>query len=305
MSKIERQIIQRIPNTNSGYVYYKILGDGHCFLNCFLEPLCNTYKHEHNKSRRSCIARKLRLDFANYLMTFSSKSAEEISIKLNILNPTTMFRFFKHRVEDKSVYTIFEEIKTLFLTTNNFDIVFEYILDLDLLTRIGTEVDILYITNLYQTDPRINDAIVESNFTDYTDNLFEKGIDKFPINLNYFDLIDTIPGDSQTIVDTIKLICHPTEFFEHMQSVLFANFIRINLIIFQMIDSVDKYYRLIENIEGVPDLLMVNLSNVHWNLVSFDTGIDNNILMFKVDERTLNTLFKTLKEMYKRGNLPL
>ena len=65
MSKIERQIIQRIPNTNSGYVYYKILADGHCFLNCFLEPLSITYKSEHNKSRISHISRKLRLDFSD------------------------------------------------------------------------------------------------------------------------------------------------------------------------------------------------------------------------------------------------
>lgn len=305
MSKIERQIIQRIPNTNSGYVYYKILADGHCFLNCFLEPLSITYKSEHNKSRRSHISRKLRLDFANYLMSFSNKSADEISIKLNILNPTTMFRFFKRKVGTETLHVNFEEIKSLFLTTKNFDIVFENILDLDLLTRTGTEVDIEYIMNLYQTDPRINDAIVESNFTDYSDNILEKGIEKFPINLNYFDLIDTIPNDCQFIIDTIKLICHPNEYFEHTQSVLFANFMRINPIIFQMVDNVDKYYRLIENIEGVPDLLMVNLSNVHWNLVSFDSGVDNNILMFKVDEQTLNTLFKTLKEMYKRGNLPL
>ena len=102
----DRVIIGGDPNGEFAYLYYKVIGDGHCFINCYLEAASESYQKDTNVSNRSKIARKMRVDFANFLLSTSDKSPEKISARLNIINPTTMCTLVKSK--DPNLSTINE-----------------------------------------------------------------------------------------------------------------------------------------------------------------------------------------------------
>ena len=120
-----------------GYLYHKIIGDGHCFINCYLDTCCPSYQKEKSGYKKAFIARKARLDFANYLMSESTKDPRDICVRLNIFNPSVMGTFFKNRGNDESTYPLFLEIENSFRTIRGieFEQIYGMILSLDLLVN--------------------------------------------------------------------------------------------------------------------------------------------------------------------------
>lgn len=303
-----RTIIGGDPNGSFAYLYYKVIGDGHCFINCYLEAMSETYQNETNRETRAKIARKMRLDFANFLLSESSKSSESISVRLNIINPNIMCNLLKFRDPDQSSITDLEYIKSQYNQNepHSEDFIYGLILSYRFVSP-ATGEDLTYdeIKFLYETDHRINVAKAENistgGKTPYNPEIF--GVGKIPINIGYYELTDGVGTGYQELMTSINTLLHPTEFLTHIESSLFAAYIGINAVIFPLGVYYKNHYRLIEHIQGAPELIMVNLNNIHWNLVSFKRNGDEQLLSIGIPEKAKDALFNNLTRLYSEGKL--
>lgn len=307
MIKTDKLIVGEDDSKTYAYLYHKIIGDGHCFINCYLDSCCRTYQKESNLSRKSHIARKMRIDFANYLMSESDQDPKFICQRLNILNPTTMASFFKLENTDDHVVPLFSEIEDTYKSSEeiDFDTLYALILSLDLRVRAtGESVTMEFIKTAYERDPRMNIAIDESrSFPNATVDLDSTGIDRIPINIRFFELSNTVPTSADQIIESINILLSPYEFLTHEESYKIAKFLGINVIVFPMGNNYKDYLRLIDNVEGAPEILLVNLNNFHWNMISFKIGNNEQKLLIDVPEESKKQIFKNLQENYKRRML--
>lgn len=398
MINTDKLIIEGDPSHGFAYLYHKIIGDGHCFANCYLDTCCKTYQKEPSKEGKAFIARKMRLDFANYLMSNSEKDPKDICARLNILNSSTMARFFKMADSEESTIPLFEEIQTLYKNTEGitFEDVYAMITSLELFS---SETDELatheYIKSLYERDPRYNNAVEDSRSYKYgftkknlmipdiiskffltedhqdpilifetvkslfeedknmdvdllykyifTSNLIDSktmepvtykyvkqiyerdpkynmdfdeyheshdfidlvtsGIDKLPITIKFYEITNSVPTNIDQIIESIRILCSSTAFLTHEESQKIATFLRINSIVFPMGSNYDTFFRLIDEIKDVPEILLVNLDNIHWNMIMFQDTRTKQKLLMGVPEETKKQLFDNLKYYYSKRKL--
>lgn len=308
MSTFNKLVIGGDPAGSFSYLYYKVRGDNHCFINCYLKACCERYQREKNDSIKTHIARKARLDFANFLMAESKKDPVKICSRLNIINPTVMCKFFIQSNGDSS-FSLLENIASIYKSDNeiNEDEIYGMILSLDLVME--NDMSLLTyedIKNLYERDPRINTAIADAKSEKSQEINFQSyGIDKFPINIGYYELAFAVPTHYSIIVDTINYLISPSEYLNHNESSLLASFIDINTVSFALGSGYDNFFRLTENKPGAPELMMINLNNIHWNAISFKTGNQERLLVMEVPETTKAALFNRLKTLYSQRKLSI
>jgi hypothetical protein len=307
MNSDYRKIIAKSQNDCS-YLYYKVIGDGHCFINCYLEACCKKYRDENNIVIKSKIARKMRLDFANFLLSKSIKSAEEISARLNIINPVIMCKFIGYEDKDKSSYNDLDHIKSLYDPKDPFiyDFIYGLIMTHNfILFETGQKLTFEDIKKLYETDHRI--LVAKTNFLSSAgtepDDPSIYGYGKIPIDIGYYEITDGIGAGYNEFLQSINVLLSPTEYLGHIESSLFASYIGINVIIFPVGSYYKTYQKLIEYIQDAPELLMVNLGNNHWNMVSFKNGHDEQLLITGLSENAKNGLFKNLNTLYNLREL--
>lgn len=399
MANTEKLMICQNNTGEFCYLYHKIIGDGHCFINCYLDTLCKTYQQEKDIYKKAFIARKTRLDFANYLMSTSTKDPKEICAKLNILNPSTMSTFFKIEDSDESVLPLLVDIEETFKKEHfTFENIYWLILSLGLISKETSELATLeYIQKIYERDPRYNIAMDESRsdrcglaknnianpsvmstFFKYRDypgsvyplfeelvlmppdenggvenvyrkimefpilfnetnepptyenlkNLYERdpkyniekteiredqffvdlersGIDKFPINIRYYEISSTV-SNTEELIKTIEVLCDSSEYLRHQESFKIASFFGINSIVFSM-NRQNRYkeeFNLIEDNEGGPEIFLVNLNNVHWNMVTFKEGEKpEKKVLLNIDKQTKKCIFDSLQTLYNMERL--
>lgn len=294
------------PTGKFSYLYHKVLGDNHCFVNCYLESCCERYKKEPNNSVRSHIARKARLDFANFLLSESKEDPIKICTRLNVMNPTVMCKFFSQFNGDSS-FTILDEISNIYKSIKNIDEdeIYGTILSCNLILEEDmTPVTYDIIKNLYERDPRINAAIADAKSEGSDEINFDiYGINKFPINIGYYEIAFAVPTNYNIIINTIDYLISPIEFLNHNESSLLATFIDINAVSFALGTGYSNFFRLTENKQGAPELLMVNLNNIHWNAISYKQGDFETLLVMEVPETTKIALFNRLKFLYDQRKL--
>lgn len=284
---------------NFRYLYKLIIGDGHCFLNCYLHSCCPSY-NSIDKSLKGPLARKLRLDFANFLMSDSDMTAEKVSMRLGFLNPNVISTFLKTSKGESSLNTI-SELSQIYDGTNEEE-VFELLSYADLINTDGHKVDKKYLKELYSKDHRIlvakADGIPEEQL----------GIGIYPINLKIYEMLKFIPMSYQDIEEIIEILIHPSKYLTHFESILFAEYVGINAVCFNLGHSDGGYkqvYDLTERKEGCPDIFLINMSNVHWNMVEYRDSNSHSSIMMGVDSKTKNIIFEKLNELNDNNMLPL
>jgi hypothetical protein len=298
-----RTIIGGDPNGSFAYLYYKIQGDGSCFINCYLESASKSYQNEQNTNIRTKISRKTRLDFVNFLLSKSDKSAEKISTRLNIINPTIMCKLIKFKDQEISTNTELEFIKSQYNQneTQSDDFIFGLILSYNFLS-VETNEEFTYetIKSLYERDHRINVAHAENlstgGNTPYNPETF--GVGKIPINIGYYEIANNIGVGYDEFITSINTLLDSNAYLSHIESILFATYIGINAIIFHLGTYNKSHYKLIDYVENAPDLIMVNLANVHWNLVSFKRNGEEQLLLRNLSEKAKDSLFNNLVLLY-------
>lgn len=308
MSFNGKLIIANDSQKANNYLYHTVPGDGSCFINCYLESCYSKYQKESSLTNKLRIARKFRLDFANFLMSKSKKSPEKISSRLNIINPSIMCTLLTFSDESKSSIKILEEITTKY--KENEEDAEEFIYGLILsynFINVNTKKVITYeeIKELYETDHRINVSTAENlssnGKTPFDPSIY--GVGKVPIDIGFYELTTSIGAGYEELTNCINILISKTEFLGHFESSLIARFIAINSIIFPMGTYYRNHYVLVEPIEGAPEIMMVNLGNIHWNLVSYNDSKHEQLLLEGITETTKNTLFYNLSLLYNQGKL--
>jgi len=283
------------------YLYDKVIGDGHCFINCYLKTLSKTYNNAKTINEKTAIARKCRLDFAKHLLTKSNKTDEYISIRLNMKNPTVMGYFIRDS-NDNNGYEILETYFSLYGEID-LDEIFRLIIMSEMTDRNGDIVTTRYLNELLKTDPRVNNA----NFDGSDPKILGFGI--IPININFYELTNTLPSDYNYIINIIDNLISPSAFLEHESSALFASFFGINVTVFNMgselngIEYSKPSQTLIDYMPDKPELFLINLSNIHWNMVSCKMGNKNHLIFMGVPDTSKLTIFNNLKKLYNSNSL--
>ena len=280
------------------YLYHHIIGDGHCFVNCYLEPCSASYQSTNQHSIKSRISRKLRIDFANYLMSDSHLSSEKISERLAMLNPSTMC-FFLRTIDDNHTLDLLTTAFDEYNGTNE-DHVYGLILSNNLRKRDGSEVSYEYLVELFTQDFRITTAQATHEL-DKTGRSLGYGI--IPITLRLYELTKTIDFNLQELIAMINNIISPSPeaYFEHRESTLFANFINIGATCFLLGTGISTVQELVPSKKGTPELFLVNLSNVHWNMVKLKINGVNNFFPLGVTSATKQSIFNKLRELNAHG----
>lgn len=296
------------PNGSFGYYYYKVIGDGHCFVNCYLQACAPSYQREVNRPKKFNMARKMRLDFANFLMSESKKSAEKISSRLNIINPAVMSTFFSLR-DGESSYPILLAIQKEYdenLEGSEED-VYGLILSMDLVDKKnGLPLTYEYIKNIYERDHRINAAIYDAaSELSKTPNYEKYGVGKLPINIGYYEIAVIAPSDYNDIIRSIDVLLAEREYLNHLESTLLARYLDINVTYFPLGTSHRGHQKLVEYKDGVPEMLLINLNNIHWNMVSFQQRGEERLLLMGVPENTKMGLFTTLELLNSQNRLSI
>ena len=296
------------PNGKFGYYYYKIIGDGHCFVNCYLQACCPTYQSEADPIRKFNMARKLRLDFANFLISDSKKSIEEISFRLNILNPAVMSTFLSLE-NGESAYSILSEIKSYYdeRIDNSIDEIYGLILSMELVDK-QTKLPLSFeqIKYIYERDHRINAAIYDAVSELSETPKYEKyGIGIIPLNIGYYELIKTAPTDYNDIIRTIDILLAEREYLNYQESILLAEFFDINVTYFPLGNYHRNHQSFTDFKDGVPEMLLINLNNVHWNMISFIKDKEERLLLMGVSKETKDSLFKILETLYSKNRLSI
>ena len=294
---LNNKTVVGIDQENNKYLYHRVQGDGSCFVNCYLEACNERYRNELSDPRKTRIAKKLRLDFANFLISESKKTAEEISARLNILNPSIMANLIKFPNSDESPILALTEIGNFYdENTGNYDEIYTLILSYEFIDR-QTGVKLLYddIKKLYETDPRINIALSDHISTSYTEenNPGFYGYGRVPINIGYYEIATSITGDFETFKETIQIIISGGD-LTNIESTLISKFIGINSYIFPLGLGYHNHYYMVDKVQGKPEILMVNRSNIHWDLVTFFSNNEESFLFLDLSESDKSNLMNNL-----------
>ena len=221
--------------------------------------------------------------------------------KENIFNPSVMSRFFKG---DVNVTYFFDDILEFFKNDKNKDveIIYKIILSLPILNIETNEPPTYsFVKKLYEREPKFNISFEKIREDQNFINLDESGIDKFPINIRYFEISNTI-SNTQQLIESIRILCS-SEFLTHEESSKIATFLGINTIVFPMGHTYKEPFRLIDEIEGSPEIFLVNLRNIHWNMISFKQNNIERKLRIGVNDETKQIIFNSLKNYFELGRL--
>uniref|UniRef100_A0A6C0BE91 Uncharacterized protein n=1 Tax=viral metagenome TaxID=1070528 RepID=A0A6C0BE91_9ZZZZ len=272
------------------YVYHRIIGDGHCFVNCYLESCSPTYLNCSNTSDKSKISRKLRIDFANYLMSDSKKTSEEISERLGFLNPSTMSKFLRLDQDQSSIVSLQDHCSNF--NGNNADEIYSLILSSRYKTKNGVDVTIEYLHDLYKKDHRL--TLAESDGAKPEDY----GYGRLPITIRYYESVEAILP-YKDLLKSIATLLSPFEFLNQMESTLIANYIGINATSFVLGLGYTQILDLVPRRESCPELLLINIGNVHWNMVRLEMNGNNQLILMGVPYSTKKSIYDVLKKLYE------
>lgn len=298
------------PNNDVAFLYHKIIGDGHCFINCYLESLLPIYRNIMDRNLKTSIARKVRLDFANFLLSPSKKSDKEISTRLNFINPNIMCILIKSNDVNKNSIDHLEIIKDFHNKNKHVEKyenqIYLFIESLNLID-VETNLKLTYdrIKYIYETDHRINvskaEYISSKGNSPFNPEIF--GVGKIPINIGFYEIAENIGTGYDEFIKSINILIHPTEFLTHFESTLFASYIDVNSIIFPIGNYYRDYYKLNEKIDDVPDIFMVNINNIHWNLISLYISGNEGFLLNNISDEIKTLIFRNLCILHEGGKL--
>lgn len=294
----------------SGYLYCKVIGDGHCYANCYLEVGSKTYKdvdkfstNEYvTKQKKFNIARKFRLDFANYLLSESNLTKEKIHSRLNFKASTIMAKYFYIDGEldsDGDFRGVGVDLGTLCAEYNgtNEESIYEIITDC-FMFRDGSPITVDAVRALYETDAREHLIRWEPDRTPES-----VGIGIYSPTINYYALCNDISGDHDEIEMTVRNLINGASFLEFNVSILIARYFELNVTCLQLGSNYTEPIELSEPEPGRPCILMVNYENVHWDLVGHYNGKIFNLLMLNIDSRIKTALLKALNKLYAQGRI--
>lgn len=288
--------IAEVGNNRDAYFLHKVIPDGHCYINCYLEACSNRYQNEPNKKKRRQIAIKTRLDFANYLVSTCDWSKEKVSSRLNIINPTIMIKFFRSSEE-----SFFEKLTEACHPYNeeNDEFIYERILALNLLSvQDGRKATIEYIRFIYTRDHRVNMAISDNPAVQNID-FSVYGVGRIPLNINFYKICHTAPSDYTVIESSIRTLIDHKAFLESLESTLIAKFMGLNSVALCLGFGYQKIIHLTQEDEQKLYLLLINIDNRHWDMISFN----DMFLLGGINENILEGLFSNLNTLYKRNKI--
>lgn len=320
--------MDKITYISSNYYQYKVNPDGHCFLNSILEVFSPEYRNLEKeytdidilKNKQKSMLRKLRCDIANILISESNFSFEQIHRRLAFLNPETMCRFFyleNNYDEDGDYKSIFPELELMskLYDGNNQEEIYKFIAS-TFKFRDNTEISAESVRSLYESDFRMH----LYNFDRYNYDKYESeskkerdisslGIGIYSPTINYYAFCKTIQVDNDEIEATIlNLIDFDIEndtdsFIEYNTSIIITNLFDLNIISFPIGLKYSEPLELSEYKKGKPYILMINHSNIHWNLIGY---YHNNSMKFafeNISEQIKNLLFQAINEKFNRRKL--
>lgn len=108
-------------------------------------------------------------------------------------------------------------------------------------------------------------------------------------------MIKYVPSSYHIIDETILRLIHPTQYLEHFDSTLFAEYIGLNAVCFNLGERGSSYtqvYDLTEKRDNHPEILLVNMLNIHWNMVTFQSPEFSTTVMVSIDSKTKETIFR-------------
>lgn len=264
----------------SNYYWYDVVGDGHCFLNCFLEVFSNEYRDLKKKyigseltNKRLNFVRKFRCDIANTLLSESEKTMGQIHSRLAFLNPTTMSKYFYIRDEyeidgsPKSSYEELNMISSLYKLEGESTVedLYEYIA-MKLIFRNGNQITPSSVKQLYESDFRFHEA--GNNPSDY-------GVGDYSPTIKFYELCTNITGYDDDVKSIIENLINGDSFIEYRTSVIIANLLNINIVYFSVGGNYTNYDEILCNNHDAPYIFMINHNNLHWDLVGYkyDNGL--------------------------------
>lgn len=275
-----------------------IIGDGSCYLHCFLDALSKTYG-ELSTEEKSLMATKLRLDFANILLSTSKKSQYMISIRCNILSPQPISKFFKNTFIDKKTGLERNTRETLIQISEEYvddfsdENIDETLLKISELGLRWTDAQIPE-TDYIKGEELTYDKLLEIFMRDYRLNYYcsdsiiyevyggqrspirksDYGIDRIPINLVFFEIVKLPPISYDMFNRIFGILLSDrslfplyeqneiigTQYLSHEESNIFAKFLGINVvaIIHKGGYKEEQYYG--EYKEGFPTIILINLN---------------------------------------------
>lgn len=292
----------------SGYIYYKVVGDGHCYANCYLEFGSKSYKNADTissnslKPTKSNIARKFRLDFANFLLSESGISKEKIHSRLNFKSPTFMAKYFyiDGELDEEGYFRgVGVELANLcdMYDGSNEETLYEIISEYFLL-RDKSQISFKAVKDLYETDIREHIMRLEPERSTQ-----DVGIGLYSPTINYYAICNGISGDQDEIKLVIENLINGDSFLEFNTSILIAQYFDLNVTCLQLGSGYSKPLEISETKPGRPCMIMVNYNNIHWDLIAHDNGNDLNILLMNVDDVIKTGLLKVLNKLYNDGKI--
>lgn len=282
----------RYPNLSLN----NIIGDGSCFVHCFLDTLSKTYKTL-SSEEKSLMATKTRLDLANILLSDSDKEIEDIAIRCNLLIPAVISKFFEPEIEiidgkevnliigklDKikdefidncdvlNIYNAFEKVTELGLIWSKFDLP-------DINSRPLESVTFEELLFIYSRDYRENYYLSDSIiYVDY-DKVYspkrktEYGIGLVPLNIKFFEMVKEPPMSHEMFRRLIGVLISDSslfpsyeqeyrsdnEYLTHAESDIFVKFLNINVVAIVQRGGYSGEVILGGYKEGYPILILAN-----------------------------------------------
>lgn len=226
------------------FYHHPIRGDGNCFINCYLDSFSSQYRSVADTLLGTKIGSKMRLEFAKFLISPSSRTDIDICLRLNIKNAGSLFsHLFRNRRGDSCTF-LRDEIGQAVTDKNGNainlinNITNEYIdFDGDSTSEIMqkiVELDLLIFDSekpLEEWEPLDEDKIIEFFVRDPRFNLYENnkiiacgslsqdhieeefrikledyGIDQFPINIGYYEITEEILSDINMFKETLDIL---------------------------------------------------------------------------------------------------
>lgn len=331
----------RKENNIHEFYHHKIRGDGNCFLNCYLDSFSSKYRELAYSELGTKIGSKMRLEFAKFLISPSSRSENDICLRLNIKNAGIIF---SHLLRDKNGHpcnlkrnklgeAILDEngeiINVIDNITNSY-IDFDSESTSEIIARI-LELDLLifdsekhfeewekltddYLINLLLKDPRYNyyentkiinggslsqDHILE----DLRINEKDFGISEFPINIGYYEITEQILSDISMFKETLDILInceYNPDYLQHEQSTLFALFIGLNVKYLPLGDHHPCIGQFGKKKRGIPTMILLNLYNVHWEILIIKNNSDIGGRVFNINDKTINLIYQNFLKINQR-----
>jgi hypothetical protein len=326
--------MEKYTPISENYYRRKIIGDGHCFVHCYLTVLSKTYKEAESNREMTNIARKFRIDFANYLLQPSPISDEKLSEKINIDNPSIISNFFEYVSMDplvtltdkeKSSQALFEALKERFYNIdykndekyeseiyNFYETIYIFSLQDEGTNKVlflkEGDTSFENIQRIFKRDPRYNAYLIDKmNNEDLNMEIY--GIGNVPLNINYYYLLPSIVPDysgdggdftkKAEIKKIIERLCSQ-HFLEYPESILIARYIGVNITVYPLNSNYKKPFNLIEANELKESLNFINDGREglqHWELIGWKDGDDDIVYLMKLSDETKTYLYEKLVEI--------